>query len=121
MASAGFERIPSGKKEGVATPATPSHRVRGGGYRFFFSRWLSAEPAADLDAFDVRPSRSTLEAAFAAFAPVTFFANFTTSVPGPECEGPGAPPRTGDSEESRGAARGLFREVTNLGNRSPSA
>ncbi len=78
--------------EGVATPATPSYRVRSGGYRFFFSRWLRAEPAADLDAFDVRPSRSTLEAAFAAFEPVTFFANFTTSVPGPECKGPGPLP-----------------------------
>lgn len=32
-----------------------------------------AEPAAAFDAFDVRPSRSTFDAAFAAFGPVTFF------------------------------------------------
>jgi hypothetical protein len=34
-------------------------------------RCASALPAAVLDAFEVRPSRRTLDAAFAAFLPVT--------------------------------------------------
>jgi len=38
------------------------------GYFFFGARWLSAEPAAVFDALLVRPSRSTFDAAFAAFA-----------------------------------------------------
>lgn len=38
--------------------------------RGFGARWESADPAAVLDARLVRPSRSTLDAAFAAFAEV---------------------------------------------------
>lgn len=39
-------------------------------FRFFGARWLSALPAAVFEAFDVRPSRSTFDAARAALAPV---------------------------------------------------
>ena len=48
----------------------------------FGSRWLSALPAADLEALPVRPSLSTLLAALAALALVTFFATFLTSFRG---------------------------------------
>ena len=48
----------------------------------FGSRWLSALPAADLEALLVLPSLSTLLAALAALALVTFFAKFLTSFPG---------------------------------------
>lgn len=45
----------------------------------FGAAWLRADPAAVLDDLLVRPSRSTFEAAAAAFAPVFLPAMFFTS------------------------------------------
>lgn len=46
---------------------------------FGFSRCESAEPAAVFEASPVRPSRSTLDAALAAFGDVVFFAAIWSS------------------------------------------
>jgi hypothetical protein len=67
---------------GPATTAAGPHR--GTYLRLppdFGAAWLSAEPVAVFEALLVRPSRSTLEAAFAAFAPVLRPAITITSLP----------------------------------------
>jgi hypothetical protein len=58
-----------------APPDGDAFAWRSGCYRFLpFSRWDSAEPAAVFDFFEVRPSRSTFDAALAARGLVTFLA-----------------------------------------------
>lgn len=69
----------------------------------FGAAWLSADPAAVFDALPVRPSRSTFDAAFAAFWPVLRDAPivFTSS----------RPPSTGGCAYS---TRKVFHEESSL-------